>query len=523
MTLYVIINCNTTYQYYIKGMMKFILSENSKKVFNTARRLAVLNPFGEEMEHEESKLLQKVPGKEFKSIISKIMRDANDAIEQIRKNGQLNIQMYGNVEERNLLKFAIQCREFSACYHALMKLVQEEETLGGKPCTVEIGREPVQRMEDTGFNHDEAVKTFSVFYQLCRAFYYINKKIGGSCNAMKKLRMCLWNNVFTHDLEFYYNKLCGKMDRFSTFLLGPTGTGKSTAAEAIGKSGFILFNHSTCKFDFSQERLFMTIVLSQMPEKLIESILFGHKKGSFTGATEDRKGVLEISTDYSSVFLDEIAETSPEIQVKLLNVLQSREFYPTGADKPVKFKGRVIAASNVSLEKLMTDGRFRQDLYYRLCSDIIQIPSLQERISENQDELREIMALILKELLQEQYDEKTLNDIHSQVVKSIGLNYSWPGNVRELEQCVRNIIIRKNCNRNFNTAEIIKTGTAASSENIFPPDILDISNQMETMTIDAESILKKYAKWIFSQKHTYAAVGDTLRIDQRTAKKYLTE
>ena len=134
-------------------------------------------------------------------------------------------------------------------------------------------------------------------------------------------------------------------------LLGETGTGKGTAAAAIGRSGFIPFDEKKGCFAESFMRGFVSINLSQFPETLIESELFGHKKGAFTGAVEEHEGVFARCSPHGAIFLDEIGEARIPSQIKLLQVLQERTFSPVGSHEKLRFRGRVIAATNKPLER----------------------------------------------------------------------------------------------------------------------------------------------------------------------------
>jgi DNA-binding NtrC family response regulator len=204
----------------------------------------------------------------------------------------------------------------------------------------------------------------------------------------------------------------------STVLLhGESGTGKELVARAI---------HARSA---RSEGRFVTINCGALPETLLESELFGHVKGSFTGAIRDKRGLFVVA-DGGTFFLDEVSETSPAIQVKLLRVLQEREVVPVGGTKPTKVDVRVIAATNADLESRIKEGTFRADLYYRLNVIPIRIPPLRER----RDDVPLLVDYILKRITA---GEKRVND------EAMGIltQYEWPGNVRELENIIERAVI----------------------------------------------------------------------------------
>jgi len=141
----------------------------------------------------------------------------------------------------------------------------------------------------SGLPEERALRIFAFFFQLRRAFYFIERSLAGECESMRGLREALWNNVFTHDMRGYEVGLWNRMEDFSTLLLGETGTGKGSAAAAIGRSEFIPYVAGQRRFAANFTDTFIAINLSQFPETLIESELFGHRKGSFTGAIDHHK------------------------------------------------------------------------------------------------------------------------------------------------------------------------------------------------------------------------------------------
>ena len=210
----------------------------------------------------------------------------------------------------------------------------------------------------------------------------------------------------------------------SVLILGESGTGKEKIADCI-------HNLSTRK-----NKPFIKVNCATLPASLIESELFGHEKGSFTGATDKRIGKFE-KADKGTIFLDEIGEMPIELQVKLLRVLQEKEIEPIGSKSPIKINVRIIAATNRILEKEVAEGRFRLDLYYRLNVFPITLPALRERKED-------IPALAYH--FMNYYNHKTgkkVSGISDAVLKNM-MTYNWPGNIRELEHLIeRNILLAK--------------------------------------------------------------------------------
>jgi DNA-binding NtrC family response regulator len=320
---------------------------------------------------------------------------------------------------------------------------------------------------------------------------------------MKELRRRAWNNVFTHDIRHYERYLWNRMEDFSTLLLGETGTGKGTTAAAIGRSGFIPFDPKKGCFAESFTRGFVALNLSQYPETLIESELFGHRKGAFTGAIEAHEGVLSRCSPYGAIFLDEIGDVTPPVQIKLLQVLQERTFSPVGSHEKHRFRGRVIAATNKPLEQLRGKS-LRDDFFYRLCSDIITVPPLRQRIEESSAEL---------DLLLEHLVSRTTGAAASELlalVRSIikeNPTYTWPGNVRELEQAVRRILL---------------TRAYAHSEKPAEKDLREqLAHGIENGSLDADTLLAAYCTLLYQRHGTFEEVARRAKLDRRTVKKYL--
>jgi transcriptional regulator with PAS, ATPase and Fis domain len=363
-------------------------------------------------------------------------------------------------------------------------------------------------MRRRGIGAAESTRFFAIFYQLRRAFHFIVRGLIGQSSCMREFRRHLWNDVFTQDVRLYERYLWNRMEDFSTLLLGETGTGKGAAAAAIGRSGHIPFDENRGRFSESFMRGFIALNLSQFPETLIESELFGHRKGAFTGAVEAHEGVLARCSPHGAIFLDEIGEVSAPVQIKLLQVLQERTFCPVGSHESVRFRGRVIAATNRPMEMLRGRGMFRDDFYYRLCSDVIHVPPLRRRLQEDSGELRQLLDHAVANMLGGSAAELA-DMIEATILRTVGAKYSWPGNVRELEQAVRRILL---------------TGHYAGSAPPAKQDLLDrLVTGLETEALDADALLAGYCALLYENAGNYEAVARQTNLDRRTVKKYVQQ
>ena len=202
---------------------------------------------------------------------------------------------------------------------------------------------------------------------------------------------------------------------------GETGTGKELVANVIH------YNSPRSKGPL------VKVNCGALPETLLESELFGHVKGAFTGAIQNRKGRFELA-DRGTLFLDEVAEMSPRVQVKVLRVLQEGEFEPVGGARTLRVDVRIVAATNMDLKEAIREGKFRQDLFYRLHVVPIHLPPLRDR--------REDIPLLVDHFLEKYNREnrKSVTKITRDVLDRL-LEYSWPGNVRELENCIEHAVV----------------------------------------------------------------------------------
>ena len=341
--------------------------------------------------------------------------------------------------------------------------------------------------------------TFAVFFQIRRAFRHIFTKIIGGSAAAARLRAAVWQSIFTHHMRRYRRSLYRRMGDFTTLITGPSGTGKELVARAIAYSRYWAFDERKHVFQGANASAYHPVNLSALSPTLIESELFGHKRGSFTGAVRDRKGWLELCPDTGAVFLDEIGDLETAIQVKLLRVIETRAFQPVGETAPRHFGGKLLAATNVDLGAAMQDGAFRPDFYYRLCADQVQTTPLASQLSESPDILRNLLLYLAGRLVGEEA-EALAKQTEEWIRSELGESYAWPGNYRELEQCVRNVLIR---------GEYHPRQSATSD---------DLWAEASEGKLAAEELLRRYVTLVYAQTGGYAEAARRLELDQRTVK-----
>lgn len=348
---------------------------------------------------------------------------------------------------------------------------------------------------------------FACCFQICRLFHHIFFWIVGSSSSAAKLRAAIWQSVLTHNLRRYYESLYECMGDIPTLITGPSGTGKELVARAIAMAQYIPFDPNKGSFTEDYSDSYFAVNLAAMSPTLIESELFGHNKGAFTGATNDRQGLFEACTPQGTVFLDEIGELDSGIQVKLLRVLQSRRFQRLGDLADRQFTGKVIAATNRDLALEMQEGSFREDLYYRLCADRVETPTLAEQLTSQPEDLRNLVDYLVKQLTTANV-EPIADEVMDWIRGNLSAGYHWPGNVRELEQCIRNVMIRGE----YRPANYRETGVRES----MATDFLNGS-----LTVD--ELLQRYCTMVYSQTGSYEESARRLKIDRRTVKSKIDE
>jgi DNA-binding NtrC family response regulator len=305
-------------------------------------------------------------------------------------------------------------------------------------------------------------------------------------------------------MKMVFDKIRSVASTRSTVLLtGETGTGKGVLANLIHR-------HSN-----RRDAQFISVHCGAIPDTLLESELFGHEKGAFTGAIRRKLGKFEIAQG-GTMFLDEIGTITPSAQIKLLHVLQDGTFQRVGGEDTIEANVRVIAATNTDLKKMCDDGQFRKDLYYRLNVFPIELPPLRERVED--------VPYFVEEFLKRmnRLNTKEIHDTHPRVMEAFE-NYSWPGNIRELE----NLMER---------AYILESSSVLTPES-FPGELFESETLSATVSVDAglsiaevrrkgiEDIERNYLKEQLAQnrgkvQNTARAAGITTRQLHKLMKKY---
>jgi DNA-binding NtrC family response regulator len=362
----------------------------------------------------------------------------------------------------------------------------------------------------------------AIGFQLRRAFVHVFESIVGNSRPAAALRASSWASIVSCDVRRYLETTYGSLKDFSVLITGPSGSGKELVARAIGRAQYRAFSPSTRTFAPSPFRALNPAALAPT---LVESELFGHAKGSFTGAVKDAEGWLE--TD-GTVFLDEIGELDVMLQVKLLRVLQTRTFERIGERTPRRFDGKLIAATHRDLAAAIEAGRFRADLYYRLCADRVETPSLAAQLADRPSELGVLVDFIVGRLVGGGDARAELaGEITRWIEANLGLAYPWPGNVRELEQCVRNVMLKGRY------VPLVRASVSSAVDQAVPKP-LDAAPVLETpprplhpvaASLDAvlgdgpvpiDRVLEHYVSWVVATTGSYVAAGRALEVDRRT-------
>ncbi|MDZ7830509.1 MAG: sigma 54-interacting transcriptional regulator [Desulfobacterales bacterium] len=483
------------------------LTPEERDFFTLVGRAGFINPFSHERDTLESRISGLPQNASRKKRTNAFVRAVSSRIAELERGNRATLKAFSG-EDKTLMERVFMVELFYRFKDRFDQLIASQIAAGSTPVKIPFYSDAQAAAMQRGFDDEAFRRYLALGFQIRRAFYFIDRNLVGNSPCMKLLRWNLWNNVFTHNIDLYDRYLKDRMEDFSTLLLGETGTGKGTAAQAIGRSGFIPLDRRRKIFMESFTQTFSSLNLSQFPETLIESALFGHRKGAFTGAVEDYQGVFDRCSPYGAILLDEIGEVSHPIQIKLLQVLQERVFSPVGSQKQSRFQGRVIAATNRSKADIRQKERFREDFYYRLCSDIITVPPLRLRIQEEPRELDLLLSTTIERLIGKPSPE-LVSMVRDVIDRELGIDYPWPGNVRELAQCARRILLKG-----------VYTGESGSGE---PELDRRLISGIENGSIDAASLISGYCYLLYQRHQTFEEVARRTGLDRRTVKKYIQD
>ena len=485
--------------------MKKQLTNKEQQLLHKIRQSITANPFSRQRAVADSRISDLAPDTKPEKLLNAAIQVAKKSGQNFIRSNRADVNLFDGRDRQlvdGLFLFIIfhSYRDQFDCH------IRQQIKAGDEPVHLDFHARIIKELSGFGYSRQEVDRYIAVFFQMRRAFYFINTSLPGKSLCMQHLRCQLWNNIFTHDIGLYVDLLWNRMEDFSTLLTGKTGTGKGVAAAAIGRSGFIPFDRKQKRFKESFTRAFLAVNLSQIPDLLIESELFGHARGSFTGAVKDHDGVFARSSRHGAVFLDEIGELSTRTQVKLLRILQERSFSPVGSSRTLHFSGRVIGATNRDIDRLRQQKKFRDDFYFRLCSDTITIPSLRRRIKEDGGELELLTDHLLTRIVGRQQPE-LLQQILDTLHTSLPQEYAWQGNVRELEQSIRRILLSGS----------YKPGTNSCRSNQSNTIIRDLDQGNWSMA----QLTRWYCNHLYGKYGTYQQVAKKTGLDRRTVKKYL--
>jgi transcriptional regulator with AAA-type ATPase domain len=368
-----------------------------------------------------------------------------------------------------------------------------------------------------GISPSEKSHLFSVFNQIYRAFFNIYRCVIGESLPAATLRSRIWESIFTVDMQRYRTSLYRSLPQVTTLVIGPSGSGKELVARAIGLSSYIPFDPNSGQFKAEFTECYSAINISAFSSNLVESELFGHAKGAYTGAVSARSGWLETCEKFGSILLDEIGELELTTQVKLLRVLQNREFQRIGESKTRRFEGKLIAATNRDLRAEIEQKRFREDLYYRLCADVIETPSLHAQVQDNPEVLESLVGFITQRIAPDIQAELT-KEVVQWLDKHLPAGYPWPGNIRELEQCVRNLMIhgdyRVDSRAIAKVAEPTLDDPRTTSE-----EVCKLVEQISSLELTADELISAYCQIAYRQTHSFEQAAKRLQLDRRTVRK----
>jgi transcriptional regulator with PAS, ATPase and Fis domain len=489
------------------------LNEKNFEFLKLISEAALANPFDDKRDALDKKIL-KLATKHVKNTqteAEQIAHEAQNILRSIIPAGGINT-MAITEDARRVIEDAALFSIFHRYMHHFDHHIIKQNKTSGTNLTLPFAKEILDDLRPVA-RPDKIETIVGLFFQMRRAFFFISNNVGGHSEPVRKLRARLWQSIFSHDLRLYLRALHTQMESFSTLLVGETGVGKSQAAAALGRSAFIPFDAVSSRFDANFLDIYVTANIAEYPESLIESELFGHKKGSFTGALENYSGLLGQTHAHGVLFLDEIGELSLPVQVKLLRVLQERVYNPVGSHQACRFSGRLVSATHANLGSKINAGQFRSDLYYRLASDVIEIPTLRQRLDSSPEESMKLVERILQRLIGSN-EPQTVKQVHQSVMGRVANDYPWPGNLREFEQSVRAALLHGESLHHV-------TLTSANTPSLHFSEST-VRGHWDNVSWSADELLGHYARHAYEKLGSFERVAQRLKLDWRTVKKWVS-
>lgn len=517
-------------------------SDREREILEAVARMATSNPFAPERIEQERRALGAdfVPYAEVWHMdgaiegldpnLQRLSNVAEELAEDLR--ARLADGARASAEELRLYEGFVRYLLFYRYSPELTKLIQEREQ--GKSATRKLGfypryaRDFAHFLELPGVSfapETDPAQVLAWGFQIRRAFYHVFTRIYGGSLPVATLRGAVWQAIFTHDIERYRRALYQRMADIPVLVLGESGTGKELVSRAIGLSRYVPLEvdeaSGSARFAVDYAEGYQAVNLAALSSSLVESELFGHRRGAFTGAVEDRVGWLESCGPLGTIFLDEIGDLEPGIQVKLLRVLQSRTFQRIGEVEERRFEGKIVAATNQDLERGIADGTFREDLYYRLCANVIRMPTLREQIAADDGALAQLVGVIAVRVAGDETEGEGLaGEVMDAIARDLPDGYAWPGNVRELEQCVRSVLVqggyappRRDIGAPGAPGADARGGDATRGAGIAPSLLAGEAS--------ADELLREYVTRVYARVGSYEAAARVLGLDRRTVKAKL--
>ncbi len=403
----------------LKAVLKPILQMTAKYMNIPRGTLTILNRKSDEIVIEESygieyKEQAKVKYRMGEGVTGKVIDTGQPAIIPRVSDEPLFLDKTGSRKNLDKSDIAFICVPIKIGSEVIGTLSADRQF--NKNITFE---EDVQLLTIIGSSISQAVRLRQLAQEELEKVREENQRLQDALKNRYRPKTIVGNSKIMQDVYHLIEQV--SKTNTTVLILGESGVGKERVAHAI--------HYGSTRAD----RPFVKINCAALPESLIESELFGHEKGAFTGAVTARKGRFEMAHT-GTIFLDEIGDIPLTLQTKLLRILQEKEFERIGGDTTIKIDTRVITATNRNLETLMQEGKFREDLYYRLNVFPVVVPPLRERKTDTM-----LLADYFIEKYGKEHDKKIVSISTS--ATDMLMNYHWPGNVRELENCMERAII----------------------------------------------------------------------------------